>query len=375
MKTLYSKDTKNRLRVWTIYNDEKSYWTETGLVDGKKTTSKPTFCEPKNIGKTNETTAFDQTLLEVEYVVKKKMKKDWFGNVEDAMKSFSFKPMLAHKYDPEKTKLEYPIVLQPKLDGIRCIINKDGAFTRNGERIVTVPHILNDLKPLFESDPSTILDGELYNHDLKDDFDKIVSLVKKIKPTDEDLKESEEIVQYWIYDYLNSEILENEINYQGRFFGGIFYYEIDVDNVNSIQPIPCLKIDEFMNYDLDIELDHCIDQGYEGMMIRLNEPYDQKRSKSLLKYKKMMDEEFEIVDILSGKGNWDGIAKKMVLKLNEIDDTFEAGLSITMDEGKKMILEKENYIGKQATVVFQNYTPKGKPRFGIVKATHLTERW
>ena len=87
------------------------------------------------------------------------------------------KAMLAHKYNPDKA--DYPAYIQPKLDGVRCLFTKDGAFSRAGNQFMNVEHIEKDLKPVFNKYPNLILDGELYNHGLKDDFNKIISLVKK----------------------------------------------------------------------------------------------------------------------------------------------------------------------------------------------------
>ena len=40
------------------------------------------------------------------------------------------KPMLAHEFKKNKHKVKYPCIVQPKLDGIRCIATiKDGKCT------------------------------------------------------------------------------------------------------------------------------------------------------------------------------------------------------------------------------------------------------
>ncbi len=108
------------------------------------------------------------------------------------------KPMLAHKFNPDKAV--FPALMQPKLDGVRCVFTKQGAFSRTGKEFKNVDHIIETLKPLFKKYPYIKLDGELYNHKLKDDFEKIISLVRKTKPTFEDRKEAEKLVQYHIYD-------------------------------------------------------------------------------------------------------------------------------------------------------------------------------
>ena len=71
------------------------------------------------------------------------------------------KAMLAHKYNPDKA--DYPAYIQPKLDGVRCLFTKDGAFSRAGNQFMNVKHIENDLKPVFNRYPNLVLDGELYN--------------------------------------------------------------------------------------------------------------------------------------------------------------------------------------------------------------------
>ena len=108
------------------------------------------------------------------------------------------KAMLAHKYNEDKA--EYPAYIQPKLDGIRCLFTAKGAFSRAENQFMNVKHIEKALKPFFAKNPTAVLDGELYNHGLKDDFEKIISLVKKKKPTDADRIEAAELVQYHVYD-------------------------------------------------------------------------------------------------------------------------------------------------------------------------------
>src|SRR5207253_3408210 len=105
-----------------------------------------------------------------------------------------FKPMLAQKFE------EFvPGYAQPKLDGVRCIATKDGMFSREGKPIPGAPHIFEALQPLFASNPTAILDGELYNHDHKDDFNAIISLVKKANPSPERLAQIRAEVQYHVY--------------------------------------------------------------------------------------------------------------------------------------------------------------------------------
>ena len=110
----------------------------------------------------------------------------------------NIKAMLAHKYNEDKA--DYPAFIQPKLDGVRCLFTAKGAVSRANNQFMNVQHIEQALKPFFAKNPTAILDGELYNHGLKDDFEKIISLVKKRKPTKYDRVEAAELVEYHIYD-------------------------------------------------------------------------------------------------------------------------------------------------------------------------------
>ncbi len=115
------------------------------------------------------------------------------------------KPMLAHKFDINRVDYTQPdgYYIQPKLDGIRCVFTANGAWSRNDKKFMNLKHIEMALKPFFEQQPDVVLDGELYNHKLKHDFEKIVSLVRKQKPTEEDRRNAQHLIQFHVYDYFS----------------------------------------------------------------------------------------------------------------------------------------------------------------------------
>ena len=92
------------------------------------------------------------------------------------------KAMLAHKYNPDKA--DYPAFIQPKLDGVRCLFTAEGAFSRTHNQFMNVDHIEKALKPFFAKNPTTVLDGELYNHGLKDNFEKTCQSVNVVNILD-----------------------------------------------------------------------------------------------------------------------------------------------------------------------------------------------
>ncbi len=122
------------------------------------------------------------------------------------------KPMLAYPASAKPIDYSKPTFIQPKLDGVRCLIQYERrtqpredvvvAYSRTGKEWKNINHILEQLRPFFMKYPNVILDGELYNHDLKDNFEKIISLVRKTKPTDEDRLEASRLTQFHCYDII-----------------------------------------------------------------------------------------------------------------------------------------------------------------------------
>ncbi|MSQ46725.1 MAG: hypothetical protein EXR24_07120, partial [Ignavibacteria bacterium] len=200
---LYKQTTTGKTQTWEIQVEADKFRTISGQLNGKLITNEWTVCNGKNIGQSNETSPSDQALKEAEAKITKKLETGYSNSLTNVGRAKYFEPMLAHKFGDYESDLTYPVASQPKLDGIRCIITKDGMSSRNGKPIASAPHIFESLREFFLQHPTIVLDGELYNHDLKKDFNKIVSLAKRTKPTSEDLKESEKMIQYWIYDMLD----------------------------------------------------------------------------------------------------------------------------------------------------------------------------
>ena len=273
--------------------------------------------------------------------------------------------MLAQKSGDRELDFEnHTYFIQPKLDGVRCIIRKDGAFSRNGKSFKNVEHILKELKPLFDYAPELILDGELYNHELKEDFNKIISLVRKTKRiTDEDRRESQRLIQFHNYDIL-------DINRQG-----LSYVE-RMDLMNHIQRKYNLLYTravstQIVNNRVDLNLLNKINkkQGYEGSMVRNNMPYEPgKRSWTLQKVKEWQDTEFTITDYVEGKGKFEGGIGKWLGFDKDGRDVEVPIPSITIAERKELFNNVGDYIGKEATFEYFERTPAGAYRFPRFKA-------
>jgi DNA ligase-1 len=358
LQTLYKRAVNGKINEWTIEVDGHCYRTISGYTDGLKTTTAWTCCDGKNVGRSNETTANEQAEKEAKAEFDKRRERGYFINIKDIDKSTLFKPMLANKWEDRKDKVTYPIYSQPKLDGIRCIVKSDGMWTRTGKKIISAPHIFQALKPYFEKNPDLIFDGELYADKYANDFNAIVSLVKKTKPTAQDLKDSAKVIEYHIYDLPS---------HNGTFIQR--HYELC--KMELYTHTQCCIAVETRRVDKAQEVESLyagyVERGYEGQMLRLDALYENKRSNSLLKHKSFIDEEFKIVDVIEGNGNLSGMVGALVFESAQ-GDTFNASVNGGWDYLKDLWKNKRKIVGKMATICYFNITPDGKPRFPKVKA-------
>ena len=358
LETIYKKTKTGATQEWTIEVSDNKYRTHSGQVGGAITTNEWTVVYGKNTGKANGTTDNEQALKEAEAKRTKKLESGYFEDVNNIDTKQYFEPMLAAKWEDYKDKLTYPIYSQAKLDGIRCILTKDGMFSRNGKPIISAPHIFDSVKPLFETNPDLIFDGELYADKFANDFNKIVSLVKKTKPTADDLKESKELIEYHIYDLPSSD---------KNFIQRAYDLAILFETCSELHP-HCRIVETYKvpSEDVVTELyEKYVEEGYEGQMLRLDGKYENKRSKNLLKHKSFVDEEYTILDICEGEGNRTGTAGYMVFETAE-GKPFKSNVKGTWDETAEMLKSKKQLIGKQATIKYFNLTPDGIPRFPFV---------
>jgi DNA ligase-1 len=355
LSTIYKTTKGGKVQEWTIEVVMNRYRTISGQTDGKKVVSEWTEVYGKNEGRANATTDNEQAIKEAEAKRKLKLERGYFENIKHINKKQYFEPMLAGKWEDRKDKIQYPIYSQPKLDGIRCIVTKDGMFSRNGKEIISAPHIRESLDKFFTHNPDLILDGELYADKFANDFNTIVSLVKKTKPTAHDLKQSAKNIEYHVYD-----IPSVDETFDGR-----------LEALNElVQYFPkCVKLVEthiVKNEDEVTEwYENYVERGYEGQMLRTDGVYENKRSKNLLKHKSFIDEEYTILDIVEGEGNRSGTAGYFVFETKD-GKRFKSNVKGTWEETAGMLKNKKKLIGKEATVKYFNLTPDGIPRFPYV---------
>ena len=397
LPTLYKLTTVGKTQTWKIIIDGDKYRTISGQQGGKKVQNKWTVCKGKNEGKKNATTDEEQAILEAVAKHDKKLKSGYHLNVENIDEKRFYEPMLAQDFKNKNRQKEVmgeigseaddttgygaAVFSQPKLDGIRCIAMREGLFTRTGKPITAVPHVHEALEPFFEKYPSATLDGELYNHAYKDDFNKIIHLVRKQNLTDEHLVESKKMIQYHIYDapvigkhnpfrkggcYTEKDLFSDRTSVLDAQFANL---GIDGRSLHGEpNPLVIVETTEVNSREhLDELYEEYVEQGYEGQMIRLDGPYENKRSPKLLKRKEFIDEEYTILGYEEGKGNRTGTIKHFKFK-NKDGREFNSNVKGTFEYMAKLLEKADDLIGKEATIKYFNLTPDGVPRFPYVIA-------
>lgn len=358
---LYKKTSTGKIQTWEIWVTDNVIHSESGQLDGKKIKSEDTIREGKNIGKTNETTPAAQALAEAESRWVGKTKKGYTLSVEGASSGIvediiegGINPMLAKSYAEQGDKIKFPCAVQPKLDGIRCISINKSLWTRTRKPINSVPHILKDI--LETNNFKIVLDGELYNHKFKNDFEKITHIVNQKKEVSKD----HEVVEYHVYDMPSNESFLNRNLELKEIF-------------KKIPPASPLKLVETLIVNDELELEEAYEkfkrQGYEGAMVRnLDAPYEYKRSNHLQKIKEFEDSEFEIIGGEEGRGKLQGHLGAFICKTNDGTE-FKVKMSGETKLLKHYWENLKHHLGMALTVKFQGLTGKsGVPRFPVGKA-------
>lgn len=271
-------------------------------------------------------------------------------------------PMLAYKVGKKKVDWSEKVFMQPKLDGVRCVISKDGAYSRTGKEWLNIHHITANLEPFFEKYPDVILDGELYNHELKDDFEKIISLVRKTKPKEGDRVESAGYVQFHCYDYIPGPALR-----RAKFSSRIVWLEAELPVSYCVKFVNTYEVNKYEEA-LNLHNDGFLANGYEGSILRLDRPYECKRSYNLQKFKDFHDTEATIIGYEAGKGKFTGLIGKFLM---QDDDGVEFGCPIgkgyNFDDRRNILNNVHDYIGKRATFTYFERTKAGSYRHPLYK--------
>ena len=271
------------------------------------------------------------------------------------------KPMLAYPVSDKPIDYDKPVFIQPKLDGVRCLIQYDAgeatAYSRTGKEWKNIEHIKLNLLSFFDKHPNAILDGELYNHDFKDDFESIISMVRKTKPTEEDRLKSVDNVQFYCYDTIMEHMPYHD---RAKFL------------ISNLRDSYCVKFLPAWSVDSDerAKLYHQenLGAGYEGSILRTNDIYKCGRSWSLRKFKDFSDAEATIIGYVDGKGKRTGTLGKFLMRDDDgIEFGCPPGKGYNYKDMKDMLDNIHDYIGQRATFTFFERTKANSYRHPLFK--------
>lgn len=358
LPTLYKKTATGADQEWTIWTEGNVIVTRWGQVGGAIQETRDVIETGKNIGRSNETTPEQQAVAEAQSQWEKKLKKGYVQNLEDARAGKvdaiiegGISPMLAEKFDEQEHKLVYPLYVQPKLDGHRCIaiLDEKGKCTlwsRTRKPITSMSHIQAALESLGMH--SVIFDGELYNHDYKDRFEELTSFIRNTE-----FQPGADSVQYHIYDLPS-----------GWTFARRWHFLLEYVKGGHPLHIVSTTLAHSREHLMSI-MDQCLEAGYEGAMARNAEGlYVNKRSIDLQKVKVFNDAEFPVVGVEEGRGKLKGHAIFVCKTTAGVE--FRAKLKGSQAELKKYFDNPGLAIGRQLTVKYQGITNKnGVPRFPV----------
>jgi ATP-dependent DNA ligase len=361
---LYKLNTQGKIEQWHIkvlraglgtYSIFQTY----GEYRGKQIEKYFNVNEGKNIGKKNETTVELQAMLEAEAKFNKKLKSGYVRSLKDAKTGKTDKiikggilPMLAEKYSP-KAKLNFPMMVQPKLDGERCVaIRKEmkvTLWTRSRKPITSCPHIIEQVEEiLYSVKGDIILDGELYVHDLDEKaFENLMSAVRKKEPTPESSR-----VELHVYDIADNHYTFEERNEMLSKLPDWYSHIKFVETAGAIN-----------HKEIELAHKYYTSEGYEGLMVRDPESlYQFKRTKGLMKFKSFVDSEFDIVGVEAGKD------KTVVFKCKTVNGfVFGVTMHGNKDDNQIYLTKHSLWKGKKLTISYVRLTGKNRTPFHINK--------
>lgn len=345
MKTLYGKDSKGGLRVWSVWTEGGDVVVRHGQYPAGKMQEKRYATLGKNLGKSNETTPETQALLEMEAKYVKQLKTGYFKTTEEALESEEFTPMKAQNYKDHSAKVQYPSGIQLKLNGQRLMIDADGvAWSKRGEPLELPAHWVGVKEFAIEVGG---LDGEVYAGLESEGGLSLQKIIAAFRKPNEDTNK----LEYYVYDLPIKGMTQLER-----------LQLLEAMELNGSIPeaiVPCYGCIIEDAQAGDVFYHDAVDQKYEGVVYRnLDGPYEfGKRSYFLIKRKPRQTAEAKVLSTEIDRNGW-GILSCL---------TFEGAnfkCQMKVDVGSKNYRLYENskeLIGQTIEYEFEELSDDGIP--------------
>lgn len=314
-------------------------------------------------------TLLQQAILEAASKWNKKKNRDTFTE-EMTQTTVRYRPMLANTFQKslyetnnksKAFKLSFPVLVQRKYDGIRCLSHRTSSGSivmesRKGVQFNGFPKIVDELQSMYSNilcNRSVLFDGELYTNQLT--FENISGLVRQQKGE----SNLTDLIEYHVYDVFDP----NDLSWP---FLERMNFLLDISKSMQTVKIVFVTSEMAINVDNIDSLHHkYVSEGYEGIIIRQPSGIyeENKRSKFLQKHKLIIDDDFEIVGFHDG----DGHDKSMIIWecITVSGKRFSVKPRGTFEERRLAFQDASSYIGKFLTVVFQELSADGIPRFPV----------
>lgn len=346
---IYKKDSKGKIRVLHVHTIGSMLIQESGILDGALVKHEHT-CTGKNIGRSNETSPEEQAQSEAASKIETKLSTGYFKTIDEVNNNVVILPMLAKDYKKESHKVVFPCYVQPKLDGMRMLGEKNKTFiSRKGKEIPTLNHIQGDIDNITYT--SKVFDGEAYAHGKT--FQENMRLIKKYRPG------QTEDVKYHIYD-----MIEKDIPFPKRY--AVLRAIFDMYSLDHLELVPTYLVDN--EEELKAYHGKFISEGYEGTIVRHSDAgYGiNKRDSQLLKYKDFIDIDAVIIDITPNVKNPTHGTPHFIID----GKPYKAGIRMSHAEREDLLTNKNDFIGKKANLRFFEYSDDGIPRFPVMIGVH-----
>lgn len=250
-----------------------------------------------------------------------------------------FHPMKGGVYNPDKDGHGVYLV-EPKYDGLRCvIICKDGKGTARSFTGHVYPHlkfIADRVAKLYDYDCT--VDTEVLAHD----WGRTMHYASK---SDVPQQEREDNIHLHCFDVLTALEWSNR-----KSEIAVAYRKKRIKIGDHIHKVPGIIVP----YDeIDLHYEDYLRQGFEGVMLkRVAGSYVRKRSKDWLKLKPFISVDCDIIDIIEGEGNYEGVAGSMRVAMD--GKTPKVGIIGNMSVRKDLLENKNEYIGMIGEVKIQD---------------------
>ena len=294
-----------------------------------------------------------------------------------------FSVALADKYNPDIVDWKDGWYVSRKIDGARCIgivdSNGDTTFySRTGKSFDTLDVVRDGIKALGIT--NVVFDGELclVDDDGNEDFQGIM---KQLKKKDHTISNP----SYKIFDMISHDEFYNKQGLKNKTYEHRYNNLREVMKNNSCVCLSVLAQEKIKDDEHFAEwTKRSQDYGWEGLMLRANEPYKGKRSKDLLKYKSFNDDEYEVVDtemgpfryVLNGKEHEENMLSCVTIKHK--GHNVRVGSGFTIEQRQDFYKHPKKILGKIITVQYfaesKNQDGGISLRFPTFKVLHGSER-